>query len=579
MRWSQTYIHTLRQDPADAEVVSHRLMVRAGFIAKVAAGIYNYLPLATRSLAKLSAIIREAMTGAGSAELIMPAVQPAELWEDSGRWAEYGPELLRMKDRHERDFCFGPTHEEIITDIVRGTVTSYKQLPVNMYQIQTKFRDEIRPRFGLMRGREFVMKDAYTFHADAEDLDVAYRAMERAYREVFSRCGLRYTQVEADTGNIGGSESHEFMVLADTGEDAILSCPECHYGANVEKAETGELVAAPPWPLDRPDAPVSVDTPDQRTVDEVSEFLGISPAHLIKTLIFETDEEFVAVLIRGDLEVNEVKLKNALECLHLQLASEQKILEITGGPQGFSGPVGLDGIKIFADPSVMDLEVAATGANGDHTHVVGVVPGRDFQPDQVVDVRLARAGDPCPRCDGSLIEKRGIEVGHVFKLGDKYSKAMRCTFLDADGEEQLMIMGCYGLGVSRTVAAAIEQNHDDKGIIWPLPLAPYEVVLVVLNSDKDEVVEAAEGLYQQLVDAGIDVLFDDRPERPGVKFNDMDLIGFPVRVVVGKRGLDSGEVELSLRRDGERRSTPIGELVPAVHGLLDELREEIGEAQ
>ncbi len=575
MRWSQTFIYTLRQDPSDAEVISHRLLVRAGFIAKVAAGIYNYLPLATRSLAKLSAIVREEMAAAGSAELVMPAVQPAELWQDSGRWAEYGPELLRIKDRHDREFCFGPTHEEIITDIVRGTVTSYRQLPVNLFQIQTKFRDEIRPRFGLMRGREFVMKDAYTFHADDGDLDVAYRAMERAYRRVFSRCGLRYTQVEADTGNIGGSESHEFMVLAETGEDAILSCPECHYGANVEKAEAGALEAAPPWPLDTPDTPREVDTPDQRTIEEVSEFLGISPAHLVKTLIFETDESFVAVLIRGDLEVNEIKLKNALGCLHLQLASEQKILEITGGPQGFSGPVGLAGIRLLADPSVMALEAAATGGNKDHTHVVGVVPNRDFTPDEVIELRLARAGDPCPRCAGALVEKRGIEVGHVFKLGTKYSKAMRCTFLDADGEERLMTMGCYGLGVSRTIAAAIEQNHDDKGIIWPLPLAPYEVDLVLLNSDKEEVVEAAAKLYEELVDAGIDVLFDDRPERPGVKFNDMDLIGFPVRIVVGKRGLESGEVELSLRRDGERRSTPIDQLVPAVQGLLDELKGEI----
>ncbi len=575
MRWSRTYIHTLRQDPADAEVVSHRLLVRAGLISKVAAGIYNYLPLATRSLAKLSTIIREEMAGAGSAELVMPAVQPAELWQDSGRWAEYGPELLRITDRHERDFCFGPTHEEVITDIVRGSVTSYKQLPVNLFQIQTKFRDEIRPRFGLMRGREFLMKDAYTFHADADDLDVAYRAMEQAYRNVFSRCGLRFTQVEADTGNIGGSDSHEFMVLAETGEDAILSCPECGYGANVEKAATGALAAAPPWPLDRLAEPATVDTPEQRTIDEVSSFLKIDPAHLIKTLLFETDQEFVAVLIRGDLEVNEVKLKNTLGCLHLQLASEQKILELTGGPQGFSGPVGLDGVRLLADPSVMELDVAATGANTDQTHLIGVVPGRDFSPESVADVRLARAGDPCPHCDGTLIEKRGIEVGHVFKLGTKYSTAMGCTFLDADGDEQPMIMGCYGLGVSRTIAAAIEQNHDDKGIIWPLPLAPYEVALVMLNSDQEAVVSAAEDVYRKLVEAGIDVLFDDRPERPGVKFNDMDLIGFPLRIVVGKRGLDNGEVEVSLRRDGERRATPIPDLLPTVAGLLGELRREI----
>jgi prolyl-tRNA synthetase len=572
MRWSQTFIHTLRQDPSDAEVISHRLMTRAGLISKVAAGIYNYLPLGWRSLAKLETIIREEMGGAGSAELVMPAIQPAELWQESRRWFEYGPELLRMKDRHEREFCFGPTHEEIITDIVRRTITSYRQLPVNLYQIQTKFRDEIRPRFGLMRGREFIMKDAYSFHADAENLDAAYRAMEAAYRQIFERCGLGYTQVEADTGNIGGSESHEFMVLADTGEDAILACPSCDYGANVEKAEAGPVDAAPAWSRERPDRPESVDTPSMRTVDEVAEFLGISAAHLIKTLIFETDEEFAAVLIRGDLAVNEVKLKNELGCIHLQLASEAKISEITGGPQGFSGPVGLEGIRIIADPTVMDLEIAATGANADDTHLVGVVPGRDFKPDSVMDVRLAAEGDPCPSCNEAMIVKRGIEVGHIFKLGTKYSESMDCRYQDAEGDEQPMIMGCYGLGVGRTLAAAVEQNHDDNGIIWPLPLAPYEVVLVVLNADKPEVVEEAGYLYTTLHDAGIDVLFDDRPERPGVKFNDMDLIGFPVRVVLGKRGLEAGEVELSLRKDGEKHPTRISDMLPTVHAMLEELR-------
>ncbi len=572
MRWSQTFIHTLRQDPSDAEVISHRLMTRSGLISKVAAGIYNYLPLGWRSLAKLETIIREEMERAGSAELVMPAIQPAELWQESRRWFEYGPELLRMKDRHEREFCFGPTHEEVVTDIVRRTITSYRQLPVNLYQIQTKFRDEIRPRFGLMRGREFIMKDAYSFHADAEDLDAAYRAMEAAYRRIFERCGLGYTQVEADTGNIGGSESHEFMVLADTGEDAILACASCDYGANVEKAEAGPVDAPPAWSRERPDQPQAIDTPSMRTVDEVAEFLGISPAHLIKTLIFETDEEFAAVLIRGDLEVNEVKLKNELGCLHLQLAAEAKISEITGGPQGFSGPVGLEGIRIIADETVMDLEIAATGANADDTHLVGVVPGRDFDPDSVANVRLAAAGDPCPACGEAMIVKRGIEVGHIFKLGTKYSESMDCRFQDADGNEQPMIMGCYGLGVGRTLAAAVEQNHDDNGIIWPLPLAPYEVVLVVLNADKPEVVEAADGLYTELRDAGIDILFDDRPERPGVKFNDMDLIGFPVRVVLGKRGLEAGEVELSLRKDGEKHLTPISDIVPAVQAMLEDLR-------
>jgi prolyl-tRNA synthetase len=572
MRWSRTFIHTLRQDPADAEVISQRLMTRAGMISKLASGIYNYLPLGRRSLVKLEAIIREEMERAGSAELVMPAVQPAELWQESGRWYEYGPELLRIKDRHEREFCLGPTHEEVITDIVRRTVTSYRQLPVNLYQIQTKFRDEIRPRFGLMRGREFIMKDAYTFHADEAGLDLAYRAMESAYRRVFERCALGYTQVEADTGNIGGSESHEFMVLADTGEDAILSCPECHYGANVEKAAAGPVAPAPPWPLAASDEPKLVRTPDMRSVDEVAQFLGIAPAHLIKTLVFETDKEFVAVLIRGDLEVNEIKLKNGLGCSHLQLASEADIERITGGPQGFSGPVGLAGVRVIADPTVMELEMAATGANAADTHLVSVVPKRDFEPASVLDVRLAAAGDPCPHCTATLIEKRGIEVGHIFKLGTKYSESMKCRFQDSEGNEQPMIMGCYGLGVGRTLAAAVEQNHDEKGIVWPLPLAPYEVLLVVLNADKPPVVEAANDLYLQLRDAGIDVLFDDRPERPGVKFNDMDLIGFPVRAVLGQRGLEAGELELSLRRDGDKRITPIAELVPAIQALLDELR-------
>jgi prolyl-tRNA synthetase len=574
MRWSQNFIHTLRQDPSDAEVISHRLMTRAGFISKLAAGIYNYLPLGWRSLQKLEVIIREEMGRAGSAELVMPAVQPSELWQESGRWFEYGPELLRLADRHERDFCIGPTHEEVITDIVRRSVTSYRQLPVNVYQIQTKFRDEIRPRFGLMRGREFIMKDAYTFHADAGDLDLAYRAMEAAYCRVFERCGLGYTKVEADTGNIGGSESHEFMVLADTGEDAILSCAACDYGANVEKAETGGTAPAPEWPRERRDAPETVHTPDLRTVGEVAAFLGIDAAHLIKTLIFESNEEFVAVLIRGDLEVNEVKLKNELGCTHLQLASEAKIEEITGGPQGFSGPVGLDGIRLIADPTVMDLAVAATGANAKDSHIIGVVPGRDFTPETVADIKLAAAGDPCPNCGESMRERRGIEVGHIFKLGTKYSTAMDCKFQDAEGDEKPMIMGCYGLGVGRTLAAAVEQNHDDKGIVWPLPLAPYEVVLVVLNADKSEVVEAAEGLYRELQSAKLDILFDDRPERPGVKFNDMDLIGIPIRIVVGKRGLENSEVEISLRRDGEKRLVPIPEMVQAVQGLLEDLRRD-----
>ncbi len=577
MRWSRTFIHTLRQDPSDAEVISHRLMMRSGLISKVAAGIYNYLPLGWRVISKLERIIREEMNRAGSSEIVMPAVQPAELWQESGRWFEYGPELLRINDRHDREFCFGPTHEEVVTDIVRRSVNSYRQLPVNLYQIQVKFRDEIRPRFGLMRGREFIMKDAYSFHVDTQDLDVAYRAMEEAYRRVFTRCGLSFTQVEADTGNIGGSESHEFMVLASTGEDSVITCPDCGYGANAEKAVTGDLAAAPAWPLDVADEPRQVATPDQRSVEEVARYLGIAPSHLIKTLVFETDEELVAILIRGDVEVNEIKLKNLLGCRHLQLASEEKIEQLTGGPQGFSGPVGLTGVRLIADPTVMALTTAATGANRADAHLIGVVPGRDFEPSAVADIRLARAGDPCPHCPETMVEKRGIEVGHIFKLGTKYSEKMGCSFLDDESTEHPMIMGCYGLGVGRTAAAAIEQNHDDRGIIWPLPLAPFEVILVLLNSDQEDVVAAAEELYSKFTASGVDTLFDDRRERPGVKFNDADLIGFPVRVVVGKRGLADGQVELSLRRDGEKRLVPIADAVLEVQALLESLRIDLAD--
>jgi len=568
MRWSRYFLYTLRDTPSDAEVVSHQLLARAGMIDKLAAGIYTYLPLGWRSIEKVSRIVREEMTAAGSVELMMPCVQPAELWQESGRWFAYGKELLRINDRHEREFCFGPTHEEVITDAVRRRVTSYRQLPVNLYQIQTKFRDEIRPRFGLMRGREFIMKDAYSFHTDAGSLDETYRAMERAYRRIFDRCGLSYTAVEADTGNIGGSESHEFMVLADTGEDAVVAC-ECGYGANVEKAATGELPVAPPWPGTPPAGAEEVHTPGTTSVADVAAFLSLHPAHFIKTMIVETDQEFAVALVRGDDELNEVKLKNALGATHLQLAGEQKIEQITGGGMGFSGPVGLSGVRILADPEVMRLSVAATGANRTDHHLVGVVPGRDFEPDLVTDLRLARHGDPCPRCGAPLSVKRGIEVGHIFKLGTKYSAKMECNYLDEKGKNAAMIMGCYGLGIGRTVAAAVEQNHDDGGIVWPRPLAPFEVELIALNPDVPTVRDAAEQLYAGLAEAGVEVFYDDRDERPGVKFNDADLIGFPVRVVVGKRGLEQGQVELSLRRDREKQPEPIASAVAKARDLLD----------
>ena len=570
MRWSHYFLFTLRDNPSDAEVVSHQLLARAGMIDKLAAGIYTYLPLGWRVIGKLMEIVRQEMAAAGSVELMMPCVQPADLWQESGRWSVYGKELLRLRDRHEREFCFGPTHEEVITDAVRRRVTSYRQLPVNMYQIQTKFRDEIRPRFGLMRGREFLMKDAYSFHTGAESLDEAYRAMEVAYRRVFDRCRLSYTAVEADTGNIGGSESHEFMVLADTGEDAVAAC-SCGYGANLEKAASGRLNPAPEWPSQPPPKSEVVHTPGTSSVADVAAFLGLSPAHFIKTMVVETDQEFAVALVRGDDEVNEVKLKNALGAVHLQLASEGKIEQITGGAMGYSGPVGLSGVRVVADPEVMALAVSATGANLADHHRVGVVPGRDFTPDLVADLRMVRPGDPCPRCGAPMEVQRGIEVGHIFKLGKKYSSAMACQYLDEKGAMHPMVMGCYGLGIGRTVAAAVEQNHDDAGIVWPRPLAPFEVELIALNPDVPAVREAADRLYGALQAAGIEVLFDDRDERPGVKFNDADLIGFPVRLVVGKKGIEQGQVEVSLRRDRIREGIPEADAVSRVQQLLSEM--------
>jgi prolyl-tRNA synthetase len=572
MRFSQAFIHTLRENPQDAEVVSHKLLARAGMIDKLAAGIYTYLPLGWRTIDKLCRIVREEMARAGSVELVMPCVQPAELWQESGRWFLYGKELLRIKDRHERDFCFGPTHEEVITDVVRRRISSYRQLPVNLFQIQTKFRDEIRPRFGLMRGREFLMKDAYSFHASSESLDEAYKAMEEAYRRIFQRCGLSFTAVEADTGNIGGSESHEFMVLAETGEDAVVACA-CGYGANLEKASAGPLPPAPPWPGKTYASPQLVPTPGLAAVPEVAAFLALSPAHFIKTLVVETDREFVVALLRGDDELNEVKLKNLLGAVHVQLASAEKVQRVTGAAVGFAGPVGLSGVRLVADPEVMKLSMAATGANRDDHHLVGVVPGRDFQPDLVADIRLVRAQDPCPRCGQPLEVKRGIEVGHIFKLGTKYSAPMRCTFLDEKGQEKPMIMGCYGLGIGRTVAAAVEQNHDEAGIIWPLPLAPYAVEVLSLNPDDAQVAQAAEEIYGQLQAAGVEVLYDDRDERSGVKFKDADLIGIPLRVVVGKKGLQQGQVEISWRRGGGRHPVPLAEVVGAVQESLGKLAE------
>ncbi|MBU2551791.1 MAG: proline--tRNA ligase [Proteobacteria bacterium] len=566
MRYSNMFLPTLREDPSDAEVLSHKLMVRAGMIRKLASGIYTYLPLGLRALVKVENIIREEMNRAGAQEILMPAVQPGELWQESGRWEYYGRELLRFKDRHDHDYCLGPTHEEVVTDLVRREVRSYRDLPINLYQIQTKFRDEIRPRFGLMRGREFGMKDGYSFDADEDGASRSYQAMFEAYQRIFKRCGLRFTAVEADSGAIGGSFSHEFMVLAETGEDAIVNCPACGYAANTEKAELTAPAETQARDMDAPEA-ARVLTQDMRTVEEVTGFLGIRPDQLIKTMIYRTEDGPLAVLIRGDHEVNEIKLKNALGGIEPEMADPTLIQELTGAPVGFAGPVALK-TRILADHWIKTLSRTVVGANEADYHLVNVVPGRDFEISEYLDLRVAQPGDPCPRCGGALEVKRGIEVGHVFKLGTKYSQAMGAKYLDAQGREQLIIMGCYGIGTGRTVAAAIEQNNDPDGIVWPMPLAPFEVVILPLQMQDPAVVEAAEGLYKTLGGLGLDVLLDDRDERAGIKFKDADLIGIPLRLAVSRKTLAQNRVEFK-ERGGEVQLWDLSEAPDRVKAVRD----------
>ncbi|MBI5453323.1 MAG: proline--tRNA ligase [Deltaproteobacteria bacterium] len=549
MRFSRMLLPTLKETPSDADVVSQKLMMRAGMIRKVAAGIYNLLPMGLRAVRKVEGIVREEMNRAGAQEVMMPMVVPSELWKESGRWDEYGRELLRLKDRHDRDFCLGPTHEEVITDMVRREVRSYRELPLNLYQIQTKFRDEIRPRFGLMRGREFVMKDAYSFHATDESADKEYQNMYETYTRIFERCSLEFRAVEAETGAIGGRFSHEFMVLAETGEDAIAACDKCSYAANVERAEVRAPETAPGAPSDKKIEKVM--TPNKRTIEEVSAYLKIKPSGLIKTLIYETDKGTVAALVRGDFDLNEMKLNRAIDASWVKLADEARVKEVTGAPVGFAGPVGLK-VRIVADLSVRSMKDAATGANEVDAHILNVNPGRDFTP-EYADIRNAVEGDGCPRCRGTLTIKRGIEVGHVFKLGTKYSKAMSANFLDEEGKERPIIMGCYGIGIGRTAAASIEQNHDDFGIIWPKPLSPFDCEVVPVNVKDAGTTAAAEAIYAELKDAGLDVLLDDRDERAGVKFKDADLIGIPLRITIGERNLKEGLVELKERKGGAMR--------------------------
>jgi prolyl-tRNA synthetase len=558
MRWSKTLIPTLKEDPADAEVVSHKLLVRAGMIRQVSRGIYDYLPLALKIIRKIENIVRTEMDRAGAQELLLPIASPAELWQESGRWEVYGKELVRFKDRHERDFCLGPTHEEVITDLVRRVVRSYRELPFNVYQIQTKFRDEVRPRFGLMRGREFIMKDAYSFHAEVADCRREYDNMFETYKRIFSRCGLQYRPVEADTGAIGGSRSHEFQVLAESGEDAIVSCNVCDYAANLQKAAIRHRPAGRDLTKEGPPLE-KVPTPGKKTVAEVAAFLRLPPERFIKTLVYKCDqEELVVALVRGDHEINELKLQTVLGCRDIVLASPEEVSGATGVPPGFLGPIGLK-LRTIADLAVQGMQSAVTGANEADAHYLHVDQERDFTPSAFADIRDAIAGDPCPRCENGVLEShRGIEVGQIFYLGKKYSEALGATYLDAEGRERPIEMGCYGIGVSRLVAAAIEQNHDANGIIWPVSIAPFHVLLLPINYKDNAIRQACDELYAELQKRCVEVLMDDRDERPGVKFKDADLIGIPLRVTIGAKGLEKGCVEVRWRRDGRTEDLALG---------------------
>jgi prolyl-tRNA synthetase len=567
LRLTEGFAPTLKEEPAEAEVVSHRLLIRAGFIRKLAAGIYSLLPLGLRSTRKVELIVRREMNRSGALEVLLPAVQPGELWKESGRWEYYGQELLRFRDRHDRDCVIGPTHEEVITDIARREIRSWRDLPLNLYQIQTKFRDEIRPRFGLMRGREFIMKDAYSFDADESGADLSYRAMYEAYRRIFQSCGLKFAVVEADSGAIGGSYSHEFMVLAETGENGLLFC-ECGYAANQEKAELKTYATLAP---EEPAPPLAeIPTPGCRHVEEVAAFLKAPRGRIIKALIFETGSGPVMTLIPGDREINPIKLKNAFGGVEPRLLTPEEAFKLTGAPMGFVGPVNKGGLTVAADLGLGRLKNGVVGAGRADLHYLHAELDRDFTVDQWLDLALAEAGDPCPRCGGGLSAKRGIEVGHIFKLGVKYSSAMKAVYARPDGGDGLLFMGCYGVGIGRTLAAAVEQNHDRDGIIWPLPLAPYEATVLTLQAQNPKVAAAAEKLFQELMDLGVETVLDDRDERPGLKFKDADLIGYPFRVTVSEKNLAAGEAELKLRASREVSRLPLSEAAAIVRRLRDE---------
>jgi len=554
MRFSQYFVPTLKEAPADAEVISHKLLIRAGMIRRLTSGIYNYLPLGLRSLKKIEQIVREEMDRAGALELLMPSVQPADLWQESGRWEHYGKELLRFKDRNEREYCLGPTHEEVITDAVRREIKSYRQMPVNFYQIQTKFRDEIRPRFGLMRGREFIMKDAYSFDRDDAGADASYNAMYKAYNAIFKRLALKFKPVEADSGSIGGSFSHEFMVLAETGEDVIASCTACAYAANVERAV---VRLSEDKETTRPPSLETVATPGKHSVEEVATFLNIPTTAIVKTILLNVDGNSVAALVRGDREVNIIKIKNLLDAAEVVFASPEEVTKWTSAPVGFAGPVNLSVSRIIADNELTLREGWVTGANTNDAHHINVSLARDARVTEYADIRLITDGDPCPHCGAAMEFPRGIEVGHVFKLGTKYSKTLKAVYLDENSKEQLIIMGCYGIGVSRVLAACIEQNNDEGGIVFPPPVAPFHVALLNLDPKNEDACTKAEEIYKKLQETGLEVLLDDRDERPGVKFKDADLIGLPMQLVIGGKGLARGVVEAKDRRTGQKIELPV----------------------
>ncbi|HHW48655.1 MAG TPA: proline--tRNA ligase [Clostridiaceae bacterium] len=561
MRVSQMFMPTLREMPAEAEVVSHQLMLRAGLMRKLASGIYSFLPLGYRTFRKIEQIVREEMDRAGAQELLMSAILPAEYYQATGRWEVFGPDMFRLKDRNGRDFCLGPTHEEIFTETVKNEIRSYRALPLILYQIQTKYRDERRPRFGVMRSREFVMKDAYSFDRDEAGLDLSYKKMYDAYCRIFDRCGLDYFIVDADSGAMGGSGSQEFAVKSEIGESVIAYCDACGYAANDEKAECiPDVCCDDECCMGNDMLPVEkVATPDVRTIEELMDFFGSQPCEFAKTLIYKADDRVVAAMVRGDRELNETKLQNYLNCIELEMADAETVKEVTGADVGFAGPIGLK-VELIVDLEVTSMKNFVVGANETGYHLKNVNIGRDFKASVVMDIRKIVEGDKCPKCGAPVKIARGIEVGHVFKLGTKYSEALGCVYLDENGKERPMVMGCYGIGINRTMAAIIEQNHDENGIIWPISVAPYHVIIVPVNPTETAQMEAAEKIYSELGKAGVEVMLDDRNERPGVKFKDADLIGIPIRITVGKK-IGEGIVEFKLRKTGEMVELSIDEAI------------------